>query len=145
MTRVGNPSGKVLMADGARYSNVDFPPDYVLTVNAAWGGAFADIAPYSTWNHSWDRSRAPGNGYSGEVDARKYAFRHSMADPPVGAPANAYQMNLLFYDGHVETLGDLASSNPHMWLPSGSSLDTSVCYPDTREHFGLESTITIGG
>ncbi len=145
VTRVGNAAGKVLMADGARYSTVDIPPDYDLTANASWGGAFADIAPYSTWNRSWDRSRAPGNGAFGPVDARMYAFRHSLADPPVGAPANAYRMNLLFYDGHVETQGDLASSNPHMWLPSGSSLDTSACYPDTRQHFGLTGTIAIGG
>ncbi|MFH1417437.1 MAG: prepilin-type N-terminal cleavage/methylation domain-containing protein [Planctomycetota bacterium] len=145
VTRVGNAAGKVLMADGARYSTVVEPPDYDLSANSAFGGAFADVAPYSTYTRSWDRSRAPGNGHVGPVDARMYAFRHSLTDPPVGAPANVYRMNLLFYDGHVETQGDLEASNPHQWLPSGSRLETSACYPDTREHFGLSGVLTIGG
>ena len=31
-----------------------------------------------------------------------------------------YKMNAGFYDGHVELLGDLQASDPHLWLPTGS-------------------------
>ena len=71
-----------------------------------------------------------------------YAYRHATADPPPGAPANAFKMNVAFYDGHVETQGDLESSNPFQWLPMGSSVDTAGgVWPDTIVHFNLGSTI----
>ncbi len=145
--RIGVPSDKVFCADGARYSTVTQVPDYDLSVAGAFGGAFSDTGVYSLWSRSWDRSRAPGNGDTGSVDARMYAFRHSMVEPPVGAPGNAYKLNLAFYDGHVETMGDLEASNPHIWLPKGSLL-TDVAgsvWQDARDHFGLTGDIRIGG
>lgn len=143
VSRIGIASNKVFCADGSRYATVTQPPDYDLTVNAPYGGAFADTGVYSIYTRSWDRSRVPGNGYHGPTDARKYAFRHSLAEPPVGAPGNAYKLNLAFYDGHVETQGDLEASNPHQWLPMGTTLDRSACWPDTIAHFGLPHTIAI--
>jgi prepilin-type N-terminal cleavage/methylation domain-containing protein/prepilin-type processing-associated H-X9-DG protein len=145
--RIGVPSDKVFCADGARYSTVGEVPTYDLRVQAGFGGAFSDTGVYSLWSRSWDRSRAPGNGDTGGVDARMYAFRHSMAEPPVGAPGNAYKLNLAYYDGHVETMGDLEACNPHIWLPRGSLL-TNVAgeiWQDAQDHFGITGDMRIGG
>ncbi len=143
IAKMGNPSNKVFCADGSRYSTVTQVPDYDLAVDATYGGAFSDAGAYSTYSRSWDRSRAPGNGNAGPVDARMYAFRHSMAVPPVGAPGNAYKLNLAFFDTHVETMGDLEASNPHLWLPAGTQFDTSGAWSDTRTFFGLTGNLKI--
>ncbi len=141
--RIGVPANKVFCADGSRFSTVDEPPDYDLSWNAAWGGAFSDTGAHSTYTRSWDRSRAPGNGNTGPVDARQYAFRHSTAEPPVGAPGNAFKLNLGFYDGHVETQGDLQASNPHQWLPKGSLLEGGARWADAEALYGT-GDIKIG-
>lgn len=143
--RIGDAAKKVLFADGARYSTVTQIPDYDLSLPGPFGGAFSDTGVYSSYSRSWDRSRAPGNGNTGPVDARMYAFRHSLAEPPVGATANAFKGNFAFYDGHVDTLGDLDSSNPFLWLPKGSELtgSQSSLWPDTARHFGFSGNIKI--
>ncbi len=141
--KMGNPSNKVFCADGSRYATIDTPPDYALGADAGYGGAFADTGCYSPWSRAWDRSWA--NGIRSGVDARTYAYRHSNAEPPQGAPAGAFKLNLGFYDGHVETQGDLESSNPFQWLPLDSTLDTGGgCWQDTVNHFGLGSQVHIG-
>ncbi len=142
LTKMGDPARKVFAADGSRFATTTNAPDYDLGYNAPWGGAFADVGSYSTFSRSWDRNWAVGNA-SG-VDARYYAFRHSTAEPSPGAKNDAFKMNLAFFDGHVETQGDLQSSNPNQWLPKDSQLDTSGCWTDTRAKFGLSGTIKIG-
>lgn len=141
---IGNPANKVFCADGARFSSATISPDYDLSVDTGFGGAFADDAPYSAFTHSWDRSWAPGNGGRSGIDPRIYAYRHSIGQPPPGAAADAFKMNLAFYDGHVERQGDLQSSDPQQWLPSGSRLQTTSVWLDTRRAFQLPGVITIG-
>jgi len=141
---MGNPANKVFCADGARFSGPFIEPDYDLRVTAPFGGAFSDDAPYSTFTHSWDRSRAPLNGGVGGNDPRIYAYRHSIGQPPPGAEANAFKMNVVFFDGHFETQGDLSTSNPQQWLPQGTVLRTTRIWTDTRITYQLPSTITIG-
>lgn len=145
--RIGVPANKIFCADGARYSSTSVAPDFEPSVQALWGGAFSDAGTYSSFSRSWDRSRAPGNGDTGPVDARTYAFRHSTTEPPVGARANTFKLNAAFYDGHVETLGDLDASNPHLWLPQGTVVDptSGVLWPDAMQHFGFGATIKISG
>ncbi len=144
--KMGSLSRKVFCADGARYSTSAVAPDYDLSVHAGWGGAFADVGPYTDWSRSWDRSWAPGNNHDGDFDAREFGMRHATAEPAAGAPANAYKMNLAFFDGHVETMGDLDASNPQMWLPVGSRLVVGGAriYNDTLQRFGLQGTVKIG-
>ncbi len=146
ISRIGVTANKVFCADGSRFSTVTQVPDYDLGVNAGFGGAFADAGAYSTWSRSWDRSRAPGNGDTGGIDARMYAFRHSTSEPPVGATGNVYKLNLAFYDGHVESMGDLDASNPHLWLPQGTILEPAATnvWPDAVRHFGIPGRLKIG-
>lgn len=147
VTRIGSPANKIYAADGARYSDGETPPDYDMTAGGQWGGTFSDSAPFqgtSAGSKSWDRSMAPGNGGSGAIDPRVYAFRHSSGTPTPGAPANAYKLNVGFYDGHVETLGDLEASNPHKWLPQNSKLSPGNVLQDVINQFGIGNDTNIG-
>jgi prepilin-type processing-associated H-X9-DG protein len=95
------------------------------------GGAFADMGPWSNGTNSWDRSFAKGNTHRpGTVDARIYAFRHGTRTQ-FGA-TDSYRLNCGFFDGHVESMGDLQASNPHMWMPKGTAYD-----PATAKQFKL--------
>ncbi|HWL93259.1 MAG TPA: prepilin-type N-terminal cleavage/methylation domain-containing protein [Phycisphaerae bacterium] len=150
INRIGSTSRKIFCADGARYADLDTVPDYDISSDAPWGGAFCDAAPFQGPNanartKSWDRSLAPGNSSaSAGIDPRAYAFRHSTGVPTTGGAANSYRLNAAFYDGHVETLGDLDASNPHLWLPLGSTLEPGNVYPDAVARFGLNQPIQIG-
>jgi hypothetical protein len=44
----------------------------------------------------------------------------------------------------VETQGDLESTNPQQWLPMGTVLNTTFCWPDTISHFSLPAQLLIG-
>jgi prepilin-type N-terminal cleavage/methylation domain-containing protein len=155
ITRLGNPSNKVFIADGSRYSTISNRPDYDLSPNAAWGGAFADAGPAyggsgSQGSKSYDRHLAPGNGGTvsqGIYDARYYAYRHATGVPQQGAPGNAFKFNAMFYDGHGETQGDLQSTNPHQWYPKDTKVldgGLSGLWPDAVQAFGYTSGFTIG-
>ena len=144
VSRMGNPANKVFCADGAVFSAPTVPPDYDLSVNAGFGGAFAAGAAFSTVTRAWNRRWAPGNGPQIGIDARIYAYRHSIGQPTPGAGPGAFRMNLVFHDGHVETQGDLKSTDPQQWLPSGSVLRTSNVWRDTRIAFQLPGTVIIG-
>jgi prepilin-type N-terminal cleavage/methylation domain-containing protein/prepilin-type processing-associated H-X9-DG protein len=150
--KIGPPAEKIFCGDGARYARCSDAPDYDLSVKAGAGGTDSDAGSYSAYTASWDRCRAPGNsgapgGHTpGGTDARMYAYRHSTGEPPVGAPANVYRANFAFYDGHVDSLGDLESTSPFMWLPSGSQITStaSEMWPDTISHFSLGESVDIG-
>ena len=143
--RIGNAATKVFAADGARYSTTTIAPDYDGSVGGNWGGTFSDVGPYSDWTRSWNRCRACGNSCTSGVDARTYAFRHSTAPPADGACGNAFKLNLVFFDGHAETMGDLDASNPQMWLPQGSTYEADAnLYPDTQKRFGIQGDLPIG-
>lgn len=147
VSRMGVAANKVYCADGARYSDVSTAPDVDLSINAAWGGAFSDGGPHMTLSKSWDRSMAPGNGSSfaaRSTDARAYAFRHSSGAAPMGAAGNAYKINLVFFDGHADTQGDLTASNPHQYLPKDTTVGTITnIWKDTIQSFGLTAPFNV--
>lgn len=134
LSMLGDASIKVYVGDGARYSTVNIQPDYDIGLGSSYGSAFSDSGPYSTFSRSWDRSGASGNQYAsqacttpGWVDARIYGYRHStQVTPGCSAPGNAYVGNFGFFDGHAESMGDLNSSNPAMWLPARSTLTVNA-------------------
>jgi prepilin-type processing-associated H-X9-DG protein len=73
-----------------------------------------------------------------------YGFRHGKS--VANAPADSFRFNVAFYDGHVETLGDLEGSDPNMWMPTGSTVPTpsSEMQPDVVARFlnGSSSAFT---
>jgi prepilin-type N-terminal cleavage/methylation domain-containing protein/prepilin-type processing-associated H-X9-DG protein len=116
---VGSASRKIFIADGARYSDGGTAPDYDFSFSGTMGGAFSDQGAWSRHSNSWDRALAPGNGGTGN-DARVYAFRHGGRRP--GGTPDSYRFNAGFFDGHVETLGDLEGANPEFWMPRGTEV-----------------------
>jgi prepilin-type N-terminal cleavage/methylation domain-containing protein/prepilin-type processing-associated H-X9-DG protein len=143
ITKIGRPSEKIYIADGARFSDAKTPPDINLNYAGTGGGAFADVGPWTGGTHSWDRSNAKGNASGGPVDARIYAFRHGTLKQ-FGA-TDSYRLNCGFFDGHVESMGDLQASNPHMWLPKGTTYTPSATFPlhnDVKALYG--ATIANG-
>jgi len=152
LSMLGDVSMKCFVADGARYSTYHDPPDYDIGLASYYGGAFSDSGPYTTFSRSWDRSAAAGNPQAGSicrntgfVDARQYAYRHStQITIGCGAPGNAYTGNFGFFDGHADSMGDLNSSNPFMWLPARSTVETSAMFLDTKNNFAANvSTLNI--
>jgi prepilin-type N-terminal cleavage/methylation domain-containing protein/prepilin-type processing-associated H-X9-DG protein len=141
---VGGESMKIFLADGARFSNATTYPDVNLNLSASGGGAFGDIGGFTDGSNCWDRSHATGNNKRGPVDARIYAYRHGVRYQD--GPTDAYRLNVAFFDGHVENMGDLQSSDPNMWLPEGTFYNPGQGFPmpnDTAAAYGGNVARTI--
>jgi prepilin-type processing-associated H-X9-DG protein len=137
ITKVSNPTRKVFIADGARYSTSTVAPDYDPSYNGTYGGAFSDQGAFTRFSRSWDRALAPGNGgKKTAVDARLYAYRHGTDRPR--AAADTFRLNLGFFDGHVENMGDLEAADPSLWVPRGTTVEfsTGQMYPDVLARYG---------
>jgi prepilin-type N-terminal cleavage/methylation domain-containing protein/prepilin-type processing-associated H-X9-DG protein len=125
---VGRTSEKIYVSDGARYLKLptDFDADY--SWNGSEGGEYADWGADSAFTNAQDRGRAPGNGTTTGPDDRVLWARHgSQAD---GGQADTYRFNAVFFDGHVESLGDLQGANPNYWAPPGSVMTAGELWPD---------------
>jgi prepilin-type N-terminal cleavage/methylation domain-containing protein/prepilin-type processing-associated H-X9-DG protein len=146
INKVGSPSEKVYAADGAKFSNNNIYPDYNLTLPMTSGWAstnysafsnYSDFGPWSMATSSFDRSWAKGNTKVGANDSRKLAYRHG------GKTAN-FRMNVLYYDGHAESLDDIQSANPKLWLPKGAKMaDVSKVWPDVLQRYGISNGFTV--
>jgi len=136
LSKIGAASRKIALADGAKYTNASTTfPDYNLNYATSQGGAFADQGSPFKFSSSWWRGRAPGNRGTSAVDTRLYAFRHGATTP--NARADALKANVAFFDGHVETMGDLDMSDPAMWWPKGTELtiSDSQVWPDVKARY----------
>jgi prepilin-type N-terminal cleavage/methylation domain-containing protein/prepilin-type processing-associated H-X9-DG protein len=147
ITKIGDASKKIFCADGARFYVGSASPDMDFTYDAESGGAYADVGAFSAYSRAWNRNGAPGNGSDGDsgggpYDARVLWARHGTNRPH--SPADAFRFNALFYDGHVETLGDLQGANPSYWAPKGTTLDVTKgeIWSDVKTHYGLSSVST---
>ena len=123
--KVGASARKIFVADGARWSYGSVQPDVSVGTDGDSSAAWADPGPWDAYGRSWDRENVPGGintssavSYSGtQYDPRTWACRHGAEG---FQNSNQYLFNALFFDGHVETLGDLEGANPDFWAPKGS-------------------------
>jgi prepilin-type processing-associated H-X9-DG protein len=144
ITHVGQPSMKCYCADGAAYSLTNQSPDVDLTTTENIDGSvFADEGAFSWYSDSWNRDMAPGNSSgnfkrsTGGVDARQYAYRH-------GSGPGVYDMNMLFFDGHVSLKSDFDSANPIYWCPPGTVIPNTEPTPDVeKKYMGDAATYTV--
>lgn len=139
ITKVGPPSTKIFIADGGKYSNPSSLPNYDLTFTSSdIGGAFADVGAYDRYSTALNREAAQGDGPesygAGGYDPRIFGFRHGNQSP--FGRTNTYLFNAGFFDGHVETLGDLQGADPAYWAPTGSTIGTSEELPDVAKAYG---------
>lgn len=134
VSKVGDASRKIYIADGSRYSRNDVNPDASITYISSFGGAFSDQGAYGRFTNAWHRGLAAGNGQTG-IDARFFWARHGQATK--GAKGGSFRFNVGFFDGHVETLDDLSGSNPNFWFPKGTELvvNSGQLFPDVFQRF----------
>ena len=144
---VGNPSWKVFVADGSRFSNLTARSDYDLSRYARFGGAYSDTGPYGDWTKGWNRAAAfPDQTWipkvAGPYDGRLAAFRHGNGKDH--GPLGLFKLQMGFFDGHTEIMTDATSPNPHLWLPTGSTVNIGHqwVYPDVQQRYG-RTRITI--
>lgn len=137
VSQVGDAARKIFISDGGRYSNLTTFPDVNLAVTSSNGGAFADQGAPFKFSNCWYRGTATGNGATGGTvpEPRIFGYRHGFRTK--GGRTDSYRFNAAFFDGHVETLGDLEGSNPFFWAPKGSllSLNSSQVWNDTAKLF----------
>jgi prepilin-type processing-associated H-X9-DG protein len=145
LTKIGSPSRKIYIADGARYSNNTDGPDSDLAFDGSLGGAFSDQGAWTPFSNSWFRKSAPGNGLTPAQgrDARIFAYRHGTLKQYT--KGDNFKANFGFFDGHVELLGDLESSRPEYWLPKGTRTGSlsGQMYADNKAAFQIPSPIYI--
>ncbi len=130
LTKIGTPSRRVAVYEGARYTDSEIEPDHAVNRDANYGGAFQDAGPWLFDNKVLNRYMAPGeigNRLSGSAtfrDARAYAFRHGQRRA-AGGDGKQFRGNLGFFDGHVETVSDAEATDPDLWFPSGTRITRS--------------------
>jgi prepilin-type N-terminal cleavage/methylation domain-containing protein/prepilin-type processing-associated H-X9-DG protein len=128
VAKVGQPSEKAYIADGARFVSRGTAPDVDLACYGNLGGAYADQSPSTTFTRSWDRAAATGNSGpstgAAPRDPRIFAYRHG--NKRQFGSTDSYRFNVGFFDGHVETMGDLQGANPKFWYPKGSVLTAAA-------------------
>jgi prepilin-type processing-associated H-X9-DG protein len=54
-----------------------------------------------------------------------------------GGAANTFTFNAGFFDGHVESLGDLEGANPDLWAPKGTVMTKGELWPDVYNAYGI--------
>jgi len=133
LTKIGNPSSKIYISDGALWSTYYASPQFDIDWLAAGsiGGSYADYGAWDAYSRSLNRwyghdSHGTNNVYvkgAGYTDPRVYGFRHGTQQQ--GAASDAFKFNAGFFDGHVETMGDLQASDPSLWNPKGTLVSPS--------------------
>lgn len=147
--RMGTPHMKAMVYEGSRYcewdENTSSQPDFEFSINASFGGAFADTGPWfngSTPNRSLVRTVAPGEDIAAFVtskfDPRRYAFRHG-SKAAQSTSSTQVLGHLAFLDGHVEIMDDIKATNPDYWFPTGTTLGVNKkqlpTWKATRKNF----------
>jgi prepilin-type N-terminal cleavage/methylation domain-containing protein/prepilin-type processing-associated H-X9-DG protein len=133
LNKVGNPSEKAFLTEGARF--VDASNDNAVTIdysNSVYpvnGGIYSEQRPYVGTPTSFNRSRILLGGYGDLTAQRKggdskflLVFARHGTSKLGQAPAE-YRTNVAFFDGHVETLPYMEAFNPKFHSPKGTSLD----------------------
>ncbi len=121
LDRVGNPSEKIFLADGSRYTDVGRGiVDYDYDWKGGAGGAFSSNAPTAPDGYLASYVRS-----SQHPQLAPYAYRHPNG-PKLG-------LMTVYFDGHGEWMSEAQSRWPDPWWPKGTVIPiaTEMNY-DTR-------------
>lgn len=147
LSKIGNSARKIFLAEGARFidgtsSQVNIVADFDAAYNSINGGLYSEVPAY-TADVSRNRSRLLLGTY--RVTGRPSSPVHSKfiftfarhGSPNAGRPLSDYRMNVVFFDGHAETLSVLDAMNPEFWSPKDTSvlIDAVTCYDVVRNKF----------
>jgi prepilin-type N-terminal cleavage/methylation domain-containing protein/prepilin-type processing-associated H-X9-DG protein len=145
--QVGDPSRKVFVSEGARYVTYNTAPDYERRWNSQMGGIYTDQRPYCPFNRSRDRYYLTSGvrPAANATDPMLYAFRHGPPKKFLGPDQR--KINMGFFDGHVETMGDMKAMDPVYWSPRGTTIvnNPSQVYTDVSTLYfkGINGTYTL--
>jgi prepilin-type processing-associated H-X9-DG protein len=129
LNKVGDSTAKVFASDGARVlfqANGYRYAQYTINVGNGWASSpFIDMGAFGGNSQSVNRAAVPGNATSSPpFDNRALSVRHGVSKP--FQRAGEYRMNVVFFDGHAETLDDVQAANPAIWMPKGSVITPTV-------------------
>ena len=129
LDRIGDVSGKAYVVEGTRYHHYG---NDETTFNGAtfdaFGGNYGTAGPVMaslTANGDPYRGAIPGAPEAAVQRSKELAYRHGDGD-----------MNSLFFDGHVESLGMADSLDVNLWIPSGSTVKNAAATPDPDDTNG---------
>jgi hypothetical protein len=143
LTEVGPAERKIFVADGTRYLGSSGVLTHDVSPNPAFLGAFSSASGW--WSGStaygvrdgspnWDGDPVQyGSPSSGRNLPLSYRHSSGAAIEPAGALStypggdaqhNFGALNVVCFDGHVETLNDEASREIDRWYPSGGVVET---------------------
>lgn len=121
VVRVGASAKKIYAADGAKFTFAGAPQSYnikpfPLTTNTSGSQSkYNDFGPWTMITGSYDHFIAGG------VDGRRASYRHGASN---ATKDGQFKMNVVFFDGHCETMDDIETMNPTYWMPRGSYIKT---------------------
>ncbi|MGB0716819.1 MAG: hypothetical protein ACPGXK_13130, partial [Phycisphaerae bacterium] len=131
--RIGNPSEKLFVADGTRYLDDKLRLDFDVAPFPRHFGAFGTSGAFWRGSTAYGvREGAPmwadplpvqGGSRGSPSDGRnlQLTYRHGERGVTNGTPQkNPGSINAVFYDGHVDLLGDRESRRVDMWYPRGA-------------------------
>lgn len=134
--RVGQPSRKIMYADGTRYLDrtrildLDVNPWPTLfgsftTAGGWWSGATAYGVQAGSAN--WG-GQPVGSGSPSEGANLALSYRHSQSSSAAfsgTAQGNRGAIIAMFWDGHADKMNDRQSRNIEYWYPKGSKVQTA--------------------
>jgi len=143
ISKVSHPSSKVFAADASKFFTSTLGFTYNLDPYPLYNGSYqasssiyVDFGPFTKASTAYDRTYI--NTGSGTYDGRVLSYRHGKRVK--GGQVGTFAMNVLFFDGHAETLGEKAAVNPSLWLPSGTTTRANDwIWPDVMSLYGITS------
>jgi prepilin-type N-terminal cleavage/methylation domain-containing protein len=118
LERLGNPSEKAFLAESCRFTDATPGSSNFGRIdhNIAWdgdsgGGAFSDGGPtaHQMFLRSFFLSQDTNVMFQGQTSLHRRSYRH-------GSRARS-GLNVIFSDGHGETLTEKRSRHPDLWFP----------------------------
>ncbi len=123
-SRVGNPSEKIMVADGCRYYTGDVL-DFDINHDPSIYSSFLTPGPIFNDATAYRRDDVREGAY-------KFSIRH----------CGFRSMNVTFFDGHVESLTfEEAYRNPHPWYPRGSTFNGGNATPESIDFMDGDTRI----
>lgn len=131
ITSVGPPARKLFVSDATRFvstaqNTIDFDPAPVpdhfgaFSCSGGWWGNGNSLGA-AQGSTMWQGTPVPTGSTPRDGSNLPVSYRHgSVVDTARTVQQNRGAINALFFDGHVERLGDRESREIYMWYPSGA-------------------------
>jgi hypothetical protein len=117
ISRVGNPSENIFIADGSRFTTHTGVVDHDVAWNGNFGGAFSDGGPTLRYVDG-EPGASSLRSYLFDDPERRYSYRHARGANNPGIVAG-------YFDGHAGWMSEAQSRFPDPWWPKGTIIPRS--------------------